>query len=154
MAAVSVQIVDRPEQAAVILDPIRLQLLSELAEPYSASGLARRLGLTRQRINYHLKELEKASLIELVAERRKGNCTELFFQATARSYQLDPSILGPLCPNRGHAVILDTQIRIALASDRHPLAQDLAHGLEAIVREYDDQLATDAHVVRVSIRLC
>ena len=85
-----------PRRAAVLLDPLRLRLLERLRQPNSASGLARRLRLPRQKVNYHLRELEKAKLVELVEERRKGNCIERIVRATAVSYVIDPAALGKL----------------------------------------------------------
>jgi DNA-binding transcriptional ArsR family regulator len=83
-------------RAAHLIDPMRVRLLEKLAEPGSASSLARDLGLPRQRLNYHLRELEKAGLVELVEERRKGNCVERLVKATARSYLISPEVLGAL----------------------------------------------------------
>jgi DNA-binding transcriptional ArsR family regulator len=61
----------------VLLDPERRRLLEALREePDSASGLARRLDDSRQRLNYHLRTLEEAGLVELREERRRGNCVE------------------------------------------------------------------------------
>src|SRR5262245_3904935 len=85
-----------PEQAAVLLQPERIRLLEALAEPDSAAGLARRFALPRQRLNYHLKELERSGLVELVEERRKGNCIERVVRATARAYTISPEVLGAL----------------------------------------------------------
>lgn len=85
-----------PDQAAALLQPERRRLLEALADPDSAAGLARRFELPRQRLNYHLKELEKAGLVELVEERRKGNCTERVLKATARAYAISPEVLGTL----------------------------------------------------------
>jgi DNA-binding transcriptional ArsR family regulator len=87
------------ESAAVLLDPTRQQLLVHLKEPDSATGLARRLKLPRQRINYHLKVLEGAGLVELVEERRKGNCLERVVRATARAFIISPEALGDLGPS-------------------------------------------------------
>jgi len=54
----SVQI--RPmADAAVLLRPLRTRILGMLAEPQSAAGIARRLDVARQKVGYHLKELEK-----------------------------------------------------------------------------------------------
>ena len=92
----ALQVVNDPRQAATLLDPERRALLENLDPPDSASGLARRLGLSRQIVNYHLKELEKAGLIGLAEERRKGNCTERVMQRTAVSYVIDPGVLGTL----------------------------------------------------------
>lgn len=94
--AAAVQVIQSPETAALLLDPARLRLLSELERPDSAAGLARRLGLPRQQIGYHLRELEKGGLLELVEERRKGNCLERIVRATARSYVVGPAAMGRL----------------------------------------------------------
>lgn len=95
-AAPALQVIRRPEPAAVLLDRTRQKLLTHLAEPDSAAGLARRLRLPRQRINYHLRALEDAGLVELVAERRKGNCIERVVRATARAFVISPEALGAL----------------------------------------------------------
>jgi hypothetical protein len=50
-----VTVIEDPAAAEASLDPIRARLLAELAEPGSASTLAARVGLTRQKANYHLR---------------------------------------------------------------------------------------------------
>jgi DNA-binding transcriptional ArsR family regulator len=82
------------ERAAVLLDPLRLRLLEGLREPDSAAGLARRLRLPRQKVNYHVRELERQRLVELVGRRRRGNCTARILRATARAYVISPAALG------------------------------------------------------------
>lgn len=72
--------------AAALLSPMRMKILEHLTEPDSASGLARKLNMNRQQLNYHLKELEKNKLVELVEEKKKGNCIERIVRATAKSY--------------------------------------------------------------------
>jgi DNA-binding transcriptional ArsR family regulator len=81
-----------------MLKPLRLAILERLAEPDSATGLSRELGLPRQRLNYHLRQLEGVGLVTCVEERRKGNCVERLFQATARHYLISPSALGAVAP--------------------------------------------------------
>ena len=93
-----VAILQTSEQAAVLLDPQRLRLLNMLREPDSAAGLARRLQLPRQQVNYHLRALEAAHLVHLAGETRKGNCVERLLQATATSYLINPEVLGDLTP--------------------------------------------------------
>ena len=90
------QTVQDPGRAGVLLDPVRMRLLEQLGEPDSAAGLARRLGMARQVVNYHLRTLEKEGFVELVEERRKGNCMERVMRATARSFVIDPAVLGRL----------------------------------------------------------
>jgi DNA-binding transcriptional ArsR family regulator len=67
--------------AEASLDPMRSRLLIESA---LATTLAHRVGLARQKVNYHLKMLEARRLVELVAEDRKGNMTERALQAWSR----------------------------------------------------------------------
>src|SRR5579864_2311717 len=86
----ALQIVQSPEKAGVLLQPGRLRLLEQLTEPDSAAGLARRLGVPRQKLNYHLRELEREGFLELVEERRKGNCMERVVRAVAREFLIAP----------------------------------------------------------------
>jgi DNA-binding transcriptional ArsR family regulator len=92
----SVDVITGPEQAVVALQKTRRQLLDRLVEPDSAAGLARKLGVPRQRLNYHLRELEREGLVELVEERRKGNCVERVVRATARAFVISPDAIGAL----------------------------------------------------------
>ena len=92
----SLDVVGDAAGAAAMLHPLRLSLLSSLREPGSATTLAGRLGLPRQKVNYHLRELEKHGLVELVEEKRKGNCTERILRATALHYVISPATVGAL----------------------------------------------------------
>ncbi len=96
VARSNMQVIAEPSRAAMVLHPIRNLLLRELDEPASAAELARRLGLPRQKVNYHLRELEQAGFTELVEERKKGNCLERIVCRTARSYLISPEVLGSL----------------------------------------------------------
>ncbi|MCU1373226.1 MAG: ArsR family transcriptional regulator [Actinomycetia bacterium] len=91
-----VEVIEDPATAAVALDPIRARLLAELAEPASAAGLAARVGLPRQKVNYHLKSLEAHGLVELAEVRTWGGITERLVQATAASYVVSPAALGQM----------------------------------------------------------
>jgi DNA-binding transcriptional ArsR family regulator len=98
-----VAVIEDPAAAEASLDPIRARLLAELAEPGSASTLAARVGLSRQKCNYHLRALERHGLVDLVEERRKGNCTERVLQATAASYVISPTALSAVAPDPSRA---------------------------------------------------
>jgi DNA-binding IclR family transcriptional regulator len=71
-------------------------LLSELNEPRSASTLARTVGITRQKINYHLKTLETHGLVRQAETKKWGGITERMMVATASSYVISPAALGPV----------------------------------------------------------
>jgi DNA-binding transcriptional ArsR family regulator len=96
------QVIDDPAAATVALEPVRSRLLSELAVPASAATLAARVGLARQKVNYHLHALEAHGLVRLAEERKWGGLTERLLVATATSYVVSPSALGPVAadPNR------------------------------------------------------
>lgn len=86
--------IENPAQAAALMDAVRVRILTELIEPDSAAGVARRVGLPRQKVNYHLRELELAGLVVLVREQRKGNCNERIVRAVARGFVISPAVLG------------------------------------------------------------
>ncbi len=94
--ATAIQVIQSAAAAEKLLKPERLRLLELLAEPDSATGLAKRLKLPRQTVNYHLRELEQEGFVELVEQRLKGNCVERVVRATARSYVISPQALGAL----------------------------------------------------------
>ena len=94
-----IEVIEDPAAAEASLDPIRTRILRELAEPGSATQLAAKLGLPRQKVNYHLKALERHGLVELIEERRRGNVTERILQATAASYLISPAALASVAPD-------------------------------------------------------
>ncbi|MFG2001518.1 ArsR/SmtB family transcription factor [Spirillospora sp. NPDC048911] len=98
-----VAVIENAAAAEVSLDPMRARLLSELSEPASATMLAARVGLARQKVNYHLKALERHGLVELVEERRKGNVTERMMRATAVSFVISPLALAAVQPDPDRA---------------------------------------------------
>lgn len=85
--------------ARTALHPLRSALLARLAQPGSAAQVARDLDLPRQKVNYHLRLLEEAELVELVEERTVGNCTERILRARARAWVVSPGALGDLAPD-------------------------------------------------------
>jgi DNA-binding transcriptional ArsR family regulator len=129
-----IQVIDNPAAATVALEPIRSRLLSELAAPASAATLAMRVGLTRQKVNYHLRALEAHGLVRLAEERKWGGLTERLLVATAASYVVSPRALGPI------AVDPDREV------DRFSASYLIALGAR-IVREVGDLVrrATETH---------
>jgi len=88
-------LIDDPARAAIALHPIRRKLLERLTAPDSASGLARKLDLPRQKVNYHLRELERAGMVEPTGEmRQRRGCEERIVRAVSAGYLIDPTALG------------------------------------------------------------
>lgn len=86
--------VDDIEQAAVLLKPARLDVLKRMAEDTTCTLLAEALGLTPQRVYYHVKALEQAGLVERVGERKVRGILEGIYRARAKSYWLSPRLVG------------------------------------------------------------
>jgi DNA-binding transcriptional ArsR family regulator len=96
-----VEVIADPAAAVSALDPIRSRLLSELTEPASAAVLASRLGIARQKVNYHLRALEDHHLVAQAGERQWGGLRERLLVATAASYVVSPGALGPVATDPG-----------------------------------------------------
>jgi DNA-binding transcriptional ArsR family regulator len=81
-----------PDTVQTLAHPLRLRILACLRAPGSAASVARQLGEPRQRINYHVKELERAGLIRPAGERRTGNLSENLYRAVAASFVVSPRL--------------------------------------------------------------
>lgn len=84
---------DEPETVRRALSPIRRQLLARLREPASATQLAAALELPRQRVNYHLRALEDAGLVELVEERPRRGFVERILRTKPGALVVDPTVI-------------------------------------------------------------
>src|SRR5690349_7545317 len=103
---VDLRVIDDPASASVALDPVRSRLLSELRAPegVSAATLAGRMGLPRQKVNYHLRTLEAHGLVRVAGKKRWGGLIERRLVATASSYVGSPSALGPVAADPAREV--------------------------------------------------
>ena len=90
-----VDLLEEPDRVRTALSPARRQLLDRLREPSSATRLAAELRVSRQRVNYHLKALEQAGLIELVEERLRRGFTERVVRTRPGAFLVDPAIAAP-----------------------------------------------------------
>ena len=133
-----VDVIEDPGAAAVALDPLRARILAELREPASAAELAGRVGLPRQKVNYHVRSLEARGLVAAAGERRHGGLTERLLVATAASYVVSPAALGRSAPDPARiADRLSARYLVALAAR-------LVREVGALARRsgQDDRLAT------------
>ncbi len=85
-------IVESPEQATALMNPLRAEILSNLRKPASASEVARNINESPQRINYHLKMLEKVGLVRKIGNRQVRNLVEVLYQGIAQTYVLAESL--------------------------------------------------------------
>jgi DNA-binding transcriptional ArsR family regulator len=113
----AVEVIEDPAAAVVALEPVRSRLLAELSEPASAATLAARLGIPRQKVNYHLRALEQHELVRVSDTRRWGGLTERLLVASAASYVVSPAALGPVAADPGRTTDrLSAGYLIALAA--------------------------------------
>src|SRR5262245_61394137 len=75
--------------------PLRQRILEALAEPGSASTMAKSLGLPRQKVAYHVRQLEEHGFVELVREEKRRGCTERIVRRTAEHLVASPKVLSP-----------------------------------------------------------
>lgn len=144
-----IQVIEDPAAATVALEPMRSRLLAELAEPASAASLATRVGLGRQKVNYHLHALEAHGLVRLAQERKWGGLTERLLVATAASYVVSPSALGPVALDPDREVDrLSASYLIALGAR---IVRELA-GLVRAATQAGKRLATLALDTEVRFR--
>ncbi|HET9253373.1 MAG TPA: helix-turn-helix domain-containing protein [Candidatus Eisenbacteria bacterium] len=140
------EVIDDPAAAVVALDPTRARLLAELAEPGSASSLATRVGITRQKVNYHLRALEAHGLVRPAGERRWGGLVERRMVATAASYVVSPAALGDAANDPARASDrLSASYLIALAARVIREVGDLLRGSKE-QRKHLATLAIDTEV--------
>ncbi|WP_232700140.1 winged helix-turn-helix domain-containing protein [Brevibacillus daliensis] len=88
MEQVDTYLVTMPEQAVVLLHPLRATMLNHLLTPASATEVAKAMNETPQKMNYHLKTLEKSGLVKRVGTRQVRNLVEVMYQAIAKSFML------------------------------------------------------------------
>ena len=86
--------IDDAKTVGALANPIRRQILQRLTTPGSAASIARELGLPRQRVGYHMRELEKHGFVEKLREERKRGCIERVMRRTADSVVLAPDSMS------------------------------------------------------------
>jgi DNA-binding transcriptional ArsR family regulator len=173
-----VQIIDDPAAASAALDPTRGRLLAELGTPASAATLATRVGIARQKINYHLRTLEAHGLVRVAEKRKWGGLTERLLVATASSYLVSPTALGPVATEPGRivdrlsagylialaarvvrevgaliarALSIDTEIRFRSAAERAAFTRDLTTTMTTLVARYHDASSAGGRAHRLIV---
>ncbi len=128
-----------PRAASAALADLRVSILNALREPNSASGLASVLGLPRQKVNYHVRQLEDEGLVRKVGERAARGFTEILMQTVARRFLIAPQVLGDVAADRKD--IEDQVSSMYLAALAAEVIQDLAE-LRPKAEQQEKRLAT------------
>lgn len=125
------EVIAEPATAVAMLDPIRASVLAALTEPGSATTVADAVGMTRQRVNYHLRALEDLGLLQFVEERKRRGLAERVVVASAKSYALSPTVLGACAADPSHTDRLSSRYLIAVATRMVSEVAELANQAEA-----------------------
>jgi len=102
-----------PDTVVDVLTPVRRAILAALDEPDTATGLARRLGSTRQKINYHLRALEDAELVEVDEIRPRRGLTERVMRRTSDVVLVDPAAFDTSGLTRSDVAGLNAVVALA-----------------------------------------
>jgi predicted transcriptional regulator len=90
----TVRVVQDPSHAALLASPMRRRILESLAEPGSASTVARSLKVARQLVAYHLRRLEADGFVKLVREEQRRGCVERIVRRTTQYLVVSQDVLG------------------------------------------------------------
>jgi len=87
-------VVKDPRHAALLAAPIRQRILEALEKPGSASSVAARLHMPRQKVAYHVKQLEEHGFVKLLREEQRRGCIERIMERTAHHLVVSNEVLG------------------------------------------------------------
>lgn len=74
-------------QIKALSDPFRAEIMMRLMEkPYTGQQLSEHFGMSRAKIHYHIKDLEKNGLIEIVYTEEKNGIIQKFYQSVAAGF--------------------------------------------------------------------
>lgn len=119
--------IDTVEQAESLLKSQRIELLQAMVEPRTCPELAEQFGRSPQQIYYHVKALEKAGLVEKVAEKRVRGTVEGHYQASARKYWLAPELVKTVGSERQTQDQMSLRFLLSLAEEIHEDIGRLGH---------------------------
>lgn len=94
--ATGLAVVSQRAATQALINPVRRTILQSLATPGSATTVAEAIGKPRQLVNYHLRVLERAGLVEEVGQRPRRGLTERIVRATAAHYLVAPDAIAQL----------------------------------------------------------
>jgi DNA-binding transcriptional ArsR family regulator len=136
---------DRTRVGALVAHPLRLAILQAAAAPSSATEIAARLGVPRQRVNYHVTRLRRAGFLVPAGRRRRRGLFEQRYAASAQAYVVDTGVLGPLGARAEHiADRMSAEYLVALSSQtQSELGQVMAEASQAGKRVATMSLSTE-----------
>ncbi|MFC7681194.1 ArsR/SmtB family transcription factor [Paenibacillus sp. GCM10028914] len=94
MTITGVYTIKTHDQLKAIADPLRTKILMNLVKnEYTGQQLAEMLNITRNNIYFHLKELEKHEVIQIVRKEEKNGIVQKYYRAVASRFIPDDHLL-------------------------------------------------------------
>ncbi|WP_099221672.1 winged helix-turn-helix domain-containing protein [Listeria costaricensis] len=95
------------EQLKMMSDPLRAQVLEDLIDhPDTCQNLGQKYQMSKSRMNYHVRELEKNQLVEVIKKEEKNGGIQNIYRATAYSYSIDQRLI----PSSEATIFSDKQV--------------------------------------------
>jgi biotin operon repressor len=141
-------VADAP-RAGVMLKPLRLEILAAAREPQSATAIAATLGLPRQKVNYHVRQLARAGFLRRAGRQRKRGLVEQKYVVTARAFLLGSAVLGPMSTEAEHGDKMSAAYLLTLAAQMqreasHAWRDAHAEGKRLPVLSLDTEIAFES----------
>jgi DNA-binding transcriptional ArsR family regulator len=88
-------VLDDLEQVKALAVPVRVEIIMSLNDqPMTTTQIARLLGEKPNRLYYHVTELERVGILEVVETKQKGNLVEKYYLPVARVFRIDPALFA------------------------------------------------------------
>jgi DNA-binding transcriptional ArsR family regulator len=89
-----IEVVDIPSKLLPALNRTAIKILSEIADkPNYPKEIAKKLGIDRQKVYYHIHKLEKSGLIKVVKETKKGGAMCKFYSPVSHAFGFELSLV-------------------------------------------------------------
>lgn len=88
------------EQSKLLGNTLRVKIIGILHDvPKTSKQVATQIGESPGNVHYHIQQLYKGKLIELVEEKRVGGVIEKYYLARAKAFQSDEAVFPELNPD-------------------------------------------------------
>ncbi|MBF4501921.1 helix-turn-helix transcriptional regulator [Savagea sp. SN6] len=99
--------IENIDDLKVISDPFRIEILVSLGTiPQSGQELAEKMNVSRSKVHYHLKELEKHGFIEVVKQNIVNGIVQKFYLPVAKVFVPDINIFSDVFFNEFKEILI------------------------------------------------